>query len=233
MQEAASANGVVFMPGDNFVHRPPFDEAKSLLQRGALGRISYAMFSTSHFLPGSMIQGWRRSVHDTGGGALMDSGSHLIHEMLYLLGKPQQLCGSTSRVFYEDFEGEDVAVVTLRYPSGALVHVFQGWASADHSPTPEVKILGTDGALWISDALYLQQWGDDYQHAEFLTPAPPAQKLSANVSYQESFKYQMDYFCRCITEGATPRPTGQDSEVMLAIVHGAYASDKEHRMIQL
>jgi 1,5-anhydro-D-fructose reductase (1,5-anhydro-D-mannitol-forming) len=152
---------------------------------GSLGDITYTRVRLAH--DGS-IAGWLPSrFYDAAeaiGGALTDLGCHAVYLTQHLLGaEPQSVSAVYGSVTGEALE--DNAVVTLRYPGGALAVLEASNVTTPGASTIEVR--GTRGSLVQGfagrgllakgDAYDPEQWVEP--PAEPATPMPLEQWLAA------------------------------------------------------
>ncbi len=117
----------------------------------------------------------------------MDSGHHLVYQMLYLLGMPVALQAFCSRQVLVNMEGEDTAQVNVKFADGSVGLILQSWASAMDQGISGIRILGEKGNIIITDALYHN-----------------GERISGDVEYGDSFKGQAHAFVDAVRRG-TPR----------------------------
>jgi 1,5-anhydro-D-fructose reductase (1,5-anhydro-D-mannitol-forming) len=129
-------------------------QVKDIIDAGLLGDITYLRVRLAHDggLPNQKsAEGWLPphfyNKEQCGGGALIDLGCHPMYLTHYYLGMPEAV--SAQFGFVTGREVEDNAVVTLRYPDGALAVVEAGFASRLSPFTLEV--YGTEGCLMLDD----------------------------------------------------------------------------------
>ncbi len=213
MEQAAKAAGVVVMPGHNFVYRPVVRKAKEVLASGMLGNVSYASFRAVHFIPEVSSAGWRKSLNASGGGAMIDSGTHLVYQSLYLMGRPSYLFSFDAKKHYLELESEDISLIGLQYPDGAIGNILQSWASGDPS-AGEVRIEGDKANLLIADGLYVD-----------------GKKMETDFEYGDSFYHLAQAFSDAALKGTKPISTLEDARAALILIQNAYASAKEKRVI--
>ncbi len=199
--------GRVVFPGHNFVYRGAVRQAKEILAGGALGRLIRSSFVSSHLIPEAHATGWRARRELSKGGALMDSGHHLVYQMLYLLGVPSALQAFCSRLALQDMECEDTAQVSVQFTDGSLGCVMQSWASGKGDQINGIRILGDKGNLVISDALYLN-----------------GEKLNDDAQYGDSFEHQARAFVNSVRSGTPPLSTLDDVRDTLKFIFAAYES---------
>ena len=151
------------------------------------------------------MQGWRGQNALAGGGALVDSGTHRLYQLIYLMGRPAEVFAYTGH-HKQPIEGEDLALLGLRFQSGALGVVLQSWIS--HDPTfPELKVLGTEGTLDLSEHLRLN-----------------GRPLLAQLPRQDSFNCMLQQFADCVRLGTIPRSTMEDATLTAQTIDAAYES---------
>jgi 1,5-anhydro-D-fructose reductase (1,5-anhydro-D-mannitol-forming) len=137
---------------------------------GSLGDITYTRVRLAH--DGS-IAGWLPSRFydpaDAIGGALTDLGCHAVYLTQRFLGTaPETVSAVYSSVTGEALE--DNAVVTLRYPGGALAVIEASNVTTPGASTIEVR--GTRGTLVFGFAgLGLLGKGDAYDAEKWVEPA--------------------------------------------------------------
>jgi len=214
LRSTVQSKGLVCMPGHNAVYRPALQTARERINDGSLGLPYFAQVSLSLPIPDSEFLGWRRRAAE-GGSALVDSGTHRIYQTIYLMGPPSQVFAYTEH-YVQPLDGEDVALLGLRFASGALGVMFQSWASLDTSNTPELRVLGTKGTLWLSDQLYLDGHAIAPQ-----TPRP------------ETFAQMYGHFAACVRGEASPLSTLGDAELTALTIEAAYRSAKEGIIVDI
>jgi predicted dehydrogenase len=216
IRNLAIENQVKIFPAHNFVYRNAVIKAKALLEQGKLGTIIHASFISSHTISEFHATGWRSKNELSSGGALIDSGHHLIYQALYLLGKPCKISSFNSKMVLHNFDDEDTAQVSLQYPDGSLAVIMQSWASGHADKMNGIRIIGTLGSLEISDNLYLNNG-----------------RIKAETSYQHSFECQADAFTRYLMFDEKPLSTLDDAALTLRITQAAYRSAKTHQIINI
>jgi len=216
LEKRSKESGCVVFPAHNFVYRESVRKAKEILDSGALGKLIHSSFVVTHTISENHATGWRAVKEIARGGTLIDSGHHLVYQTLYLLGRPTKLQGFTSKRVLTNMECEDTAQVSLAYDDGSIAVVMQSWASNHGDDINGIRIIGTEGSLVITDALYHN-----------------GEKLSDDVDYESSFKNQAKAFSDAILNGVAPRSSLEDVRDTLRITYGAYESNDESRVIDL
>lgn len=210
VRRAIEQNRVMLFPGHNFMYRRPLSQMKKLLDEKALGTILQSSFFSAQLLDTSGTENWRRQKEMSCGGALIDSGHHLIYQMLYLLGVPARLQAFTANLRLQVLDGEDTAQLNMQMTDGSLCVITESWASEAADQLNGIRILGTDGEMHLTDALYV--------NGERLCDAEP---------YDQTFVNQAQAFLACLDGTAEPLSTLEDSEHTLQIIRAAYRSSAE------
>jgi predicted dehydrogenase len=213
LNKLAKERNLVLFPGHNFVYRPVVRKAKEVVESGVLGTISYASFRACHFIPEDHATGWRKHFAFSGGGAMMDSGTHLVYQSLYLLGVPTSLNCFLSKQHYLGMDGEDTCLITLQYPDGCVGSIFQSW-SANDPQAGEIRIQGDKGVLTITDALYVN-----------------GEKLEEDSSYESSFFHTLSTFREAIAGESKPLSDSESAATTLLLIQEAYRSAREQKVV--
>ncbi len=147
MIEACRANNVRL--GVAYYRRfyPTIGRISQLLADGLIGKVVLAEIRAfeRYDPPGEEIP-WRLDPARSGGGPLMDFGSHRLEVFLNLLG-PLEVADSELSNLHFDRQVEDTALLRLRFESGA-----RGLLTVSHAPTePQdtLDLYGTKGSLHV------------------------------------------------------------------------------------
>lgn len=205
ISDLAAASGKVVFPGHNFVYRGAVQKARAIIDSGALGRLVSSSFISSHTISEAHATGWRARKALSKGGALMDSGHHLVYQMIYLLGMPVALQAFCSRQILVNMEGEDTAQVSVKFADGSVGVILQSWASGMDQGISGIRILGEKGNLIITDALYHN-----------------GERIDGDVEYGDSFKGQARAFVDAVRLGRQPVSTLEDVKNTLRVIYAAY-----------
>ncbi|MET0591490.1 MAG: Gfo/Idh/MocA family oxidoreductase [Polyangiaceae bacterium] len=135
---------------------PRFLKARELLAEGALGAITgvsvrftgpyHRQIDSNAPLP------WRYRAEESGGGLLLDLGSHTLDILDFLVGPLTHVAGTAVNMSAR-YDVEDAALVQFRVASGALGSA--RWNFASHRRIDEIVIEGEEGELRMTT------FGDD------------------------------------------------------------------------
>ena len=158
IEEAAARSDRVFMALP-FDRSPAVEEAKRLIDSGAIGRVSMADSVLAH--RGPKHAPWFFDAEKAHWGCLADLGVYMISELTYLFGPAKSVRGEVDTIFPErqDPEGksiaatvDDNAVAVLELPQGILATIRANWCSpSDHrNVIRQTRIHGTSGMIFIN-----------------------------------------------------------------------------------
>jgi len=207
IKRLSAEKGIKIFPAHNFVYRNAVLKAKEIIEAGKLGQIIHSSFIVTHTISEAHSTGWRANKKISSGGALIDSGHHLIYQALFLLGKPLKLQGFMSKMVLKNMDCEDTAQVSLIYPDGSMAVIMQSWTSNHAGMINGIRIFGTEGSIVIADALYFND-----------------EKIDTDVDYASSFRNQAKAFSDYILKDLPPVSGLEDVRDTLKITFGAYQS---------
>jgi predicted dehydrogenase len=207
IKRLSTEKGIKIFPAHNFVYRNAIRKAKEIIEAGKLGQRIHSSFIVTHTISEAHSTGWRANKNISSGGALIDSGHHLIYQALYLLGKPLKLQGFTSKMVLKNMDCEDTAQVSLIYPDGSMAVIMQSWTSNHAGMINGIRIFGTQGSIVITDALYFND-----------------EKIDSDVEYAGSFINEAKAFSDYILKDIPPVSGLEDVHDTLKITFGAYHS---------
>jgi predicted dehydrogenase len=207
IRASVARTGVPVVPAHNFIYRGAVKAGRAVMQSGVLGQIIYGSFISNHLISDEHVKGWRSKLALGSGGALMDSGHHQVYQSIGFMGTPVALHAFKSRIVLSGMEGEDTAHVQVQYANGALGTIFQSWTNIKGGPVDGLRVVGTQGSLEISDALYVN-----------------GQKQNSDVGYEHSFLNQARGFLDVVLNGAAPDSSLDDARDTLQLILLAYKS---------
>jgi scyllo-inositol 2-dehydrogenase (NADP+) len=140
----ASAKGLLLIPFHNRRWDGDFLTVQRLLKEKRLGRLVEFASRFDRWRPGvSTTRLWKEDPA-SGGGVLLDLGTHIADQALTLFGKPQGVYAEVARE--RDGKGaNDAFTVRLRYPGFVVV---LGANSLSAPAGPRFHLRGTSGNYW-------------------------------------------------------------------------------------
>ncbi len=123
--DAARDHDVVFTMASKFRHVPDVIAARSLVASGALGEIQ--MLENAFTGEVDMSARWNADPARSGGGVLMDNGTHSLDIVRYILGPITQVQVMEGKRF-QNLAVEDTVCVFARTADDAMVSVDLSWS---------------------------------------------------------------------------------------------------------
>jgi predicted dehydrogenase len=198
--DCATRAGLVLMCGHTFLHSPPVQAVKSLIDADELGDI--------YFVSSSRVN---LGLHQRDVSVIWDLGPHDFSILLYWLGcSPSAIRASGRDSIVPGIS--DVAFVTLEYPSGMIANVELSWLAP--SKLRRTVIVGSkkmvvyedgsaepirifDRGVEYKDPDNFGEWHLSYRSGDILSPRMPN---------HEPLSLQVGSFVSSIVSGETPEP---------------------------
>jgi len=114
-----------------------YNLAKEIIVNGDLGKVNHF---TSHILVSQVFKegkNWLYNPKMSGGGVLIDLGSHAIDLFHYLFGNVSNLCAFAKPIFNKQVE--DCGLINLQFKNGILGSLHASWSIRNYR-LPELKI---------------------------------------------------------------------------------------------
>jgi predicted dehydrogenase len=214
---AARGHGVELMTGHNQRYYAHHAKAKELIEAGAIGE-PFMMVATVHVH--GQIDGFRRFLSDAGGGTLIDSGVHRFDLIRWIMGEVDTLYAQTGRFMQMQMEGEDCAVVNMRFKSGAIGSFSCSWSAKGPIPEETLQIFGPKGAVLTEDHT---------RSLKLRSESPPAglqdvREFIFPVDQAESIRRAIEAYALALQCGEPPPVTGKDGRASLELAMASYQS---------
>jgi len=213
---SAKLNHVKIMVGYPLRFSIVFNELKNKILNGLLGEIVTAhatnigsgpFTARQHNARPSAVPSWWFDKTLTGGGALMDLGSHMINLLRWYFGNDvKSVKGLLYNRFNMDFEDKAICLIEFKDGPTAIVNV--GWFSEES--TVGIELFGTAGKAFVR--------GHPEKTLRRVINAivnRPSQNLM-------SFYVELEHFINCIKHDLTPCPSAEDGLKDLEIISSAY-----------
>ncbi len=239
LADAAQQAGVVLMPGYSLRFMPERIRMKGLLDDDAVGDVVHVLAGQ---LMSSIDGGWLGD-HARGGGPLYYIGTHVIDQVLWVVGRPAE------SVFAEvnwpkEANAEADALLTIRFADdiGAQVCCSQrmggryGW----------LDVVGNAGRIraeWESNCLYVESQNmESFAHPTYIQvpvdachadhPPEAAARLSG-FKYVRAWAAELTEFFTAIREDRGPCVTAEDGVRVLEITDAVFESGRTGRSVDL
>jgi len=209
MAAIAERTGIVLTMATKFRFCDDVNRAALIVSAGRIGelRLVENAFTSRVDMSGR----WNADPSISGGGVLMDNGTHSVDLVRHLLGPiAEVLAVETSRP--PGFLVEDSARLHLRTESGIDAHVDLSW-SIDKSLAGFLHVYGTLGEIrvgWRESAW--RQYGDEWEI------------IGAGYAKGPAMSGVVDAFCRAVRAEAPLAVTVDDGIAAAACIDAAYES---------
>ena len=216
--ELAGANGLTLMVGHTFVFSPPVRKVKELIDAGLVGPIYYV--ETTRVNLGL----FQKDV-----SVLWDLGPHDVSILIYWLGEVPIQVSARGRSYLGEAL-EDVAFLTLEFPSGILAQVQLSWLAP--SKLRRTSIVGRQRMIVYDDLEPVEKVkifdrGVDRQPAsfgEFQLTYRSGDVLSPRLDTTEPLYIECAHFLECIRTGRTPDTSPRSGVDVVRVIQAAERS---------
>jgi predicted dehydrogenase len=216
MRNLAAAKKLVCMPGHNYIYEGSMIRTHELVKGGDLGKIvsAYVMYNIHH--PEEVAKRYP--------GVVRQILTHHSYILLYLVGKPVELCAMKATLHYKEYPEEDIAMVQMRLNNGALAHFCASFAADDHAADPwtvMVKVIGTAGST-------------RYSYRDHVEIKPGLVHSQTYTAYQGSITNEVRFFLMdCLRMGAQPLSTLDDAITAQKMIEAAEESIRKKSVVSL
>jgi predicted dehydrogenase len=196
-------------------YNPGVLQAKALLDEGRLGEPLFVQARVPWYRAQAYYDSadWRGTWALDGGGALMNQGIHYADLLCWLFGPPEVLAAHCANMVH-DIEVEDLAVATLRFPSGAVGTLMASTLSYPGFSTV-LSVNATEGSLELVDgALVGLEMKDGTGHLELGDVA--------GLTAPEGHRAQLADIVSALRQGDPAPISGEDGYRALKLVLDVY-----------
>jgi len=228
MLAAVEKAGVIHAYGENMLYAPDFREILDIVAAGTIGKPLWVRGREAHFGPHSPWF-WKRA--ESGGGALIDMGCHLIAVFNMLLGENPTSVLCHAPTLHHDTDCEDIALALLQYPGGTLGQCEASWIQRGGMQVT-LEISGSEGMVTY-DRSGLSQPIKVFarkQVQRYFSEKAEHDRGWLFPTVDEYWRYgyydQIRHFVECIQTGRAPRLSFAEGVVVNRIMDAAYLSAK-------
>jgi predicted dehydrogenase len=210
MVAAAEAADVVFTMAAKFRFVDEVVRARQIVGSGILGEL--LVLENAFASRVDMTRKWNADPPISGGGVLIDNGTHSVDIVRYFLGPIAEVMAVEGKRVQTPAV-EDTASMLLRTPAGALGTINLSW-SLDLVTDTYLTLYGSEGTVSIGwqGARYRQASSSEW--VEFGSGYKKVACMGA----------QVENFCAAIRGEEPLRVTAEDAIASVAVIEAAYAS---------
>ena len=218
LAQLAAARQLTLMVGHTFVFSPPVRKVKELIDSGQIGPIYYV--ETTRVNLGL----FQKDV-----SVLWDLGPHDVSILNYWLGEVPVQVSARGRSFQGEAL-EDVAFLTLEFPSGILAQVQISWLAP--SKLRRTSVVGRQRMIVYDDLEPVEKVkifdrGVDRQPAsfgEFQLTYRSGDILSPRLDTTEPLYVECEHFLECIRTGREPDTSPRSGVDVVRVIQAAERS---------
>lgn len=219
VDDALRRSQCVMKVGFNHRFHPAVMRAKRLLDEDAIGR---PMFVRARYGHGGRLgyeQEWRFDPKRSGGGELIDQGSHLIDLARWFLGDLELAFGAAPRYFWPG-EVDDNCFLALTNPDGAMAWLQASWT--EWKNVFSFEVMGRDGKLTI-EGLGGSYGVERLTHHRMLPQMGPPETTIWEFPFPDrSFADEFENFIAAIEGREEPLGDIRDAIANLEIIRAVY-----------
>src|ERR1043165_490184 len=216
---AAAKHKRIVKTGFNHRFHPAFKKAREIVDSSALGPLLFIRARYGHGGRVGYEKEWRAQPAISGGGELIDQGSHLIDLSRWFLGDLTVDYAAVPTLFW-DMQADDNCFMALRSTTGRLAWLHASWT--EWKNTFSFEIFGRDGKL-VVDGLggsYGQERLTSYRMLPEM--GPPETEVFEFSGPDQSWEKEFADFAAAIENGRRPCGDITDAVANLAIVEDIY-----------
>jgi predicted dehydrogenase len=217
--DAATATGRIAKVGYNHRFHPALLKAREIVDRGGLGPLMFIRGRYGHGGRPGYEKEWRFERAISGGGQLIDQGSHLIDLAHWFLGEFTDVQAAL-RTFFWNAEVEDNVFLTLSTAEGRIAWLHATWTEWKNMFS--LEIYGREGKLEINGL------GGSYG-MESLTfyrmlpgMGPPETARWEYPFIDRSWETETAEFIAAINEGRRPIGDAADAVGSMSVIERVY-----------
>lgn len=219
MIQAARNSGVKMTMASKFRFVDDVTRAKNLVASGILGEIVMVEnFFTSHV---DMTKRWNSNPEISGGGVLIDNGTHSVDLIRYFIGPLKEIHvveGKRS----QNLPVEETVHVFVRSESGVLGTVDLSW-SINKELESYLRIYGSEGTVSVG-----------WKESKFLLSGSKSWKVfGRGYNKVQAFRSQIENFAKSIRGEEILLLSLDDALASVQVVESAYASLNDSRWISI
>jgi predicted dehydrogenase len=215
----ANKHGLTLTMASKFRYVADVVAARRLVNEGLIGDPVLVENTFASRVP--MAGRWNSRRTISGGGVLIDNGTHSVDIVRYLVGPIHEVFAVEGRRA-QDLEVEDTVGVFARCDGDIRATIDLSW-TINKERDSYLEIYGSEGAILVGwgGSRYLTETGEGW------TP------FGLGYDKGQAMRDQVHNFCRAITHGETLLITTQDALASVEVVAAAYASMFRNNWVSL
>ncbi len=219
MIEVAKSNDTLLTMASKFRFVEDVVRGRSMVTSGTLGEIS--LFENAFTGVVDMSTRWNSNPEMSGGGVLIDNGTHSLDLLRYFLGPIAEVQAVEGKRI-QQLEVEDTVRIFARSASGVIATIDLSW-SVNKELDSFIDIFGTEGTLRIGWAESKYRRSSDRDWVKF---GPGYDKIDA-------FKRQLENFANAVHGVEPVRVSPEEALDSVKVVDAAYRSLRSNNWVSV
>lgn len=210
MFATADASGAKLTMASKFRHVDDVRSAKSLIDSGTIGEV--VLFENTFTANVDMRNRWNSNPQISGGGVLIDNGTHSVDIMRYLLGPLTELRVVEGKRL-QSANVEDTVKILVRSQAGVLGDIDLSWSISKEQPA-YINVYGSEGTIMVGwrESKYRRSQDKDWT------------VFGHGYDKVQAFVDQLDNFVLGIHEIADFVVSPEDALASVEVIETAYAA---------
>jgi len=206
----AEKAGVILTMASKFRYVEDVIKAKSIVTSGILGEI--ILFENAFTARVDMSNRWNSKPAISGGGVLIDNGTHSVDIMRYFLGPIAEVQAVEGKRV-QGLEVEDTVRIFIRSVDGVMGSIDLSW-SINKELDSFIDIYGSRGTIRVGwrESKYRQSSSPDWV------------VFGKGYDKVQAFKRQIENFCKAIHREEPLLITAEDAIASVEVIEAAYKS---------
>jgi predicted dehydrogenase len=217
--EAARRNQVPFTMASKFRYVEDVLRAKGIVSSGSIGEV--VLFENAFTARVDMSRRWNAVRSVSGGGVLIDNGTHSVDILRYFVGPIAEIqVVEGKRV--QGLEVEDTVRIFVRSRNGIVGNIDLSW-SINKEQESYIDIYGSDGTVRVGwrESKYRRSTSQDWI------------VFGKGYDKVDAFRRQIENFCNALRNTEELRITCEDALASVAVIEAAYKSLRDNNWIQI
>jgi predicted dehydrogenase len=212
--EAGRKHGVLVTMASKFRYVDDVIRAKQIVDSGILGDI--ILFENAFTARIDMSNRWNSDPLVSGGGVLIDNGTHSVDICRYFLGPLEQVQVMEGKRS-QDLKVEDTVRIFVRSESGVIGNIDLSW-SINKELDRYISVYGTQGTVFVG-----------WQESKYRQSSAPQWTTFGNgYDKVQAFRSQICNFARAIKGQEILLINGEDALASVRVIEAAYESLREN-----
>lgn len=214
MLQTAEKNNALLTMGSKFRYVEDVIRAKSIVTSGILGEI--VLFENAFASRADMKDRWNSDPAVSGGGVLIDNGTHSVDLVRYFLGPISEVQAVEGKRV-QATRVEDTARIFVRSAEQVMGSIDLSW-SLNKELDSYIDIYGSHGTIRVGwrESKYRQSSSPDWI------------VFGKGYNKVQAFRNQMDNFCKAINKEEPLLITAEDAIASVEVIETAYNSLKRN-----